>query len=92
MKLSTFKKTWFVAALALATALAGCELIVDFDRSKIPVADTDSGVIPTPTDGSIPETGATDGGSDAATDAPSTTDGGSDAAANDAGSDAPSSD
>ena len=90
--MKTSKKTWFVAAVTLATALAGCELIVDFDRSKIPVADTDSGVIPTPVDGSIPETGATDGGSDATSDAPVTTDGGSASATGDAGSDAPTSD
>ncbi len=78
MKLTHSKKIGLAAALAAVTVLAGCELIVDFDRSKIPVADTDSGVVNPPVDSGLPEasTGG-DGGADSSTG----NDGGGDAAA-----------
>lgn len=84
MKPTHSKKIGLAAALAAVTVLAGCELIVDFDRSKIPVADTDSGVVNPPVDSGLPETstggdsgsdsstGNDSGGSDAAGDAPAT--------------------
>jgi hypothetical protein len=74
------------AACAALAATPGCELLVDFDRSKIPGPDaslSDSGETP---DGSEPADGAgegstmvTDAGTDATTPAPdATTDGGGD--------------
>jgi hypothetical protein len=74
-------------------ALAGCELIVDFDRTLIPADATDSSVTPkdAQADTSAPDA-TTDAAMDATTDA--TTDAGSDAAdgatsdASDASSDA----
>ncbi len=77
--------------LALSTAfglafLAGCELIVDFDRTKIP-ADTPDAVVTPPvdaqTDGPRP-----DATTDSATDAPAT-DSATDAPATDSATDAP---
>jgi hypothetical protein len=69
------------ASLASVAAMGGCELIVDFDRSKIPVGDASDQDTTIPGDGS--EEGSTvdapsegslgtspDGGSDAVTDAP----------------------
>lgn len=85
--------------LALSTAfglafLAGCELIVDFDRTKIP-ADTPDAVVTPPvdaqTDGPRPDAttdGATDATTDSATDAPAT-DSAIDAPATDSATDAP---
>jgi hypothetical protein len=67
-------KRLFILSLISALAL-GCELIVDFDRTKIPVESTETGP---PPDGTAPETG-TDG---------STTDGpdeGGDGSTNDGG-------
>lgn len=81
-------------AIPLGVALlAGCELIVDFDRTRIPADATDSSV--TPKDAQT-DTAAPDATSDATTDATSdaATDAGSDAAdgatsdASDASSDA----
>jgi hypothetical protein len=56
----------------VSTAALGCELIVDFDRTKIPVEQTEAG----PTDGSVVDTG-TDTGVDATV--PDASDAGSDA-------------
>ena len=68
-------RVW-LAALAVAAgagALAGCELLVDFDRSKIPAAGqgdaslTDSGPAPN-LDASMTPDGQTEGGTDAGSD------------------------
>ncbi len=78
-------------AIPLGVALlAGCELIVDFDRTRIPADATDSSV--TPRDAQT-DTSAPDATVDATTDATpdATTDAGPDAAdgaASDASSDA----
>ena len=60
-------KKIFLLALVSTTALFGCELIVDFDRTLI-VSETvpEAG----PTEASTPDTG----GSDSAVDSPTTTD------------------
>ncbi|MBK8216007.1 MAG: hypothetical protein IPK71_19950 [Myxococcales bacterium] len=74
-----------VASLGVAF-LAGCELIVDFDRTKIPAEAVDSSVPPRD---SSTDTSAPDAGSDATADA--TVDATPDAspdAASDASSDA----
>jgi hypothetical protein len=64
MKVSSIRKGVVFVVMAGTFAL-GCELIVDFDRTKIPVEGNDSSVIPTeasidaPADTSqLPETGA----------------------------------
>jgi hypothetical protein len=57
------------ACMAAATALMGCELIVDFDRSKIPQGTADSSVI----EGSVPDG---NGGDAPTTDGPSGNEGG----------------
>ncbi len=50
-----------LALVALSSLAAGCELIVDFDRTKIPVEATDSGIV------TIPDaTADTGGGTDSA--------------------------
>mgnify|MGYP003594088418 CR=1 FL=1 len=74
-----------VASLGVAF-LAGCELIVDFDRTKIPAEAVDSSVPPrdSSTDTSAPDTGS-DATADATVDA--TPDASPDAAS-DASSDA----
>ena len=82
-------------AIPLGVALlAGCELIVDFDRTRIPADATDSSVAPkdAQTDTSVPDAATDATTADATTDA--TTDAGSDASdaaasdASDASSDA----
>lgn len=88
---SKIKKALVLVFLSSSAAL-GCELIVDFDRTRIPGEETpdaaagdatvsDTGAPDTGTDGQTPPG---DGGTDAADDG--ATDGGSDAA--DAGDDA----
>jgi hypothetical protein len=80
------KRGFFLAIAATgAVLLVGCELIVDFDRSKIPVEDTDSGVIPIPgSDAQPPDTGAPDTGGETGAG-----DGGDGGGGGDAPSDAP---
>lgn len=75
-----------VASLGVAF-LAGCELIVDFDRTKIPAEAVDSSVPPRD---SSTDTSAPDAGSDATADATpdATTPDASPDAASDASSDA----
>ncbi len=85
---SKMKKA-FVLALVSSSLALGCELIVDFDRTRIPVegAPEASADGATPPDTGAPDTGADTGATDAATDA---TDAGTDATtdAADAGEDA----
>jgi len=38
------RKVLFLATIAAGMLAAGCELIVDFDRTTIPVAEVDSGI------------------------------------------------
>lgn len=66
MKLSTIRKSLFFV-FAVSVGAMGCELIVDFDRTKIPVETVDA---------DIP---GTDAGTDTGTDAIAETDGGEDA-------------
>ncbi|MBX3185613.1 MAG: hypothetical protein KF819_01305 [Labilithrix sp.] len=77
MKVKKLRKGLALVIAASAFGL-GCELIVDFDRTKIPVEGTDATPQPTPDGGGI-DTGV-DTGQDVAVDAP--------AEASDAGSDA----
>jgi hypothetical protein len=69
MKTSTMKKALVLVTVSSAFAL-GCELIVDFDRTKIPVEGAAETGVPdvsaaTPESGT-PDTGApVDGGQDA---------------------------
>jgi len=78
MKSRKTTKALVLASIAAGTFVAGCELVVDFDRTKIPVDVSEASVV----DANIPETGvlieagsddAGDGGdggiTDAATDA-----------------------
>jgi hypothetical protein len=65
------KTKFVVATFALVSLVLGCELIVDFDRTKIPQPVTDSGVadvVQPPADTGAPDTGA-DAGNDARPDA-----------------------
>ncbi len=84
MKRNTTKKVVVLATLASMFVL-GCELIVDFDRTRIPVeggdATTDTGTTPTPDTGT-PET------STPTSDAGDAGDGGSTSDASDAEADA----
>ncbi len=85
MKVRRIRKSLLVVSLASISA-AGCELIVDFDRTKIPVEASDSSL----GDVVIPETGI-DTGLDAGQDvaSPPDADAGDDAdAAADADADA----
>lgn len=66
-------------------AMMGCELIVDFDRTRIPVDQTDTGI---PPEASIPDGTVQEASADAPVDSP--VDAPSDA--NDAGSDADAAD
>ncbi len=67
------------AACAAVAAMPGCELLVDFDRSKIPAGDASFGddVTETP-DAPVALDGASEGSTDAGADAPpdATPDGG----------------
>lgn len=56
---NSIQKGLFLITIASATVL-GCELIVDFDRTRIPVEQTEAG----PVDSSVVDTG-TDTGVDA---------------------------
>lgn len=83
MKITKIKKGLVLVSIAAGMLAAGCELIVDFDRTRIPT-DADAAVpgdASTPTgDASIP----TDGATSDASDAGDTTDA-SDAGSDDAG-------
>jgi hypothetical protein len=51
------------SALLVALLSSGCELVADFDRSKIPGNDRDSGVtIPPPDDSDDEDAGSKDAG------------------------------
>lgn len=56
----TVQKGLLLVLLASA-AIVGCELLVDFDRTKIPVEVTETG----PADSSLPDTSTFDTGTDA---------------------------
>lgn len=83
---STLRKGLILVSVASSLVL-GCELIVDFDRTKIPVEGTDA----SPADGSVAEGGGTDSSTDApseaseAGDADASTDASDAADADDAG-------
>lgn len=93
MKSFSYKRVSAVG-IVLVMAAAGCELIVDFDRTKIPGGGTDASVDQGTLDGQTgtdaqvdvttdaPKDSATEGGGDAATDG--TTNDAGDAAAADA--------
>jgi hypothetical protein len=69
-------------------ALVGCELAVDFDRSKIPADSTDAGTldVSVPSDsGGNTDSGATDGGGNT-TDGSTFDSGAKDSGASDSGS------
>ncbi len=94
MKIRT---TRVLTVLLLGVAVGGCELVVDFDRSKIDAGGVDGSFVDAPTsdvanDNNVnPDSGGNDGGSDGATDAggdaadATTPDSGSDASVSDAG-------
>lgn len=88
------KLIWLVVGTAVV-AVAGCELVVDFDRSKIPQEGTDAGtlsdVTQPPLSDAAPDVATTDAAKDGATldAAPDgAVDGGSDANVTDANPDA----
>ena len=70
-----FSRRSFFLALSIVTVLAGCELIVDFDRTKIPAEDSgtqtpvDANRPDSPSDTGTPDTGTPDAAPDAAPDA-----------------------
>ncbi len=64
MNARSFRNAILLLGLAAGGALVGCELIVDFDRTKIPIEDAGA-----TTDGTTPPP-AGDGASDAPADAP----------------------
>ena len=82
MKSRKITKALVLASIVAGTFVAGCELVVDFDRTKIPVDVSEASVIDANT--ADTGTGITD---DAATDAGDAGDAG-DASITDAGSDA----
>jgi len=76
MKVAKIRKGLLLLVVASAFGL-GCELIVDFDRSKIPVEGTDA--TPQPNEAGGSDTGTdtgTDAGVDTGTDADTGTDSG----------------
>ena len=78
------KKKALVLALASSALALGCELVVDFDRTRIPVESSPEASTPDATpaaDTGAPDTGATDAGTDAtdAADAADAADAGQDA-------------
>ena len=80
MKVSRLRKG-LLFAIAASTLALGCELIVDFDRTKIPVDSTD-GSVPT-SDGSIDATLDTNQPDTSTADAADTSDAASEADAPD---------
>ena len=87
------KLIWLVVGTAVV-AVAGCELVVDFDRSKIPQDGTDAATLldatQPPLSDAAPDVVTTDAAKDSAVDATvdSAADSGSDAALTDANPDA----
>lgn len=63
MKISKIQKGLVLGTVAVAMFVAGCELIVDFDRTKIPVDNSEASV----PDSAVAEasTPTNDGGEDA---------------------------
>lgn len=74
----------------LLLGLFGCELVVDFDRSRIPEAGVDAGTVDSGTvdSGTMDAGGEDSGAEDAGTEDASMDDAGTDAAMDDAGTDA----
>jgi hypothetical protein len=74
MKISKIQKGLVLLTITAGVFAAGCELIVDFDRTKIPVETPDTGA----PDGNVPETSTPsgDGGSDAGDGGSNTSDAG----------------
>ncbi|MDF2694308.1 MAG: hypothetical protein K0S65_2691 [Labilithrix sp.] len=73
MKISKIQKGLVLLTITAGVFAAGCELIVDFDRTKIPVETPDTGV----PDVNVPETSTPgDGGSDAGDGGSNTSDAG----------------
>jgi len=60
MKITKLNKILVVISVMSGVAALGCELIVDFDRTRIPIEGTEGGS----------EAGATDASNDVSTDAP----------------------
>ncbi len=81
MKSRKITKGLVLASIVAGTFVAGCELVVDFDRTKIPVDVSEASVV----DANTAETGTviTDDAGDDAGDASVITDAGSDADAGD---------
>jgi hypothetical protein len=81
MNAQRIRKTLLLAAMT-SMLLLGCELIVDFDRTKIPVEDAGSvDATPTETGTDAPaDTGNGDGATDSGTDAADAADDVADAA------------
>lgn len=79
MKTIKVQKALILVSIATGVLAGGCELIVDFDRTKIPVETVDSGGLIDAAslgDGATP---AEDSGNDAGVDSSSTNDAGEDA-------------
>jgi hypothetical protein len=66
MKITKLTRGLVLATIASGVFAVGCELIVDFDRTRIPVEASEASI----PDGSLPETSTGEGGAlDAAPDA-----------------------
>jgi hypothetical protein len=86
------KKGMRIAALACASAVIasmGCELIVDFDRTRIPVEGTDTGI---PPEASLPDGTTLEASTDAPTEAAAEAGADANVDAADASDDAPDAD
>jgi hypothetical protein len=69
---------WIHTALFVSLVASGCELVADFDRSKIPSDRPDTGVtMPPPDDDGDDDKDEDDGGMDAAAPSDNSDDGGS---------------
>jgi hypothetical protein len=68
MKISQIKKGLILVTIVSGTLAVGCELIVDFDRTKIPVETTEASV----PDATTPEEASSEAGAEAG-DADATT-------------------
>lgn len=62
MKIRTLKKTFVLVTIASATLAIGCELIVDFDRTRIPSEAVDATLpdVALPEEASTPDDAGTD--------------------------------
>lgn len=91
MKTNT-KRIVLLSTLSLAMAAAGCQLIVDFDRTKIDAGAVDASFDVAKPDNSVPDTGndvtQPDSGKDASDGAVSDASDASTSDASDAGADA----